>query len=271
MRRLTRVPLVNAIAAVCLAATACATSPSAGSAPDAATPSAPAASTLPPTSITVSAAASLTDVFPAIASSFAQQYPHITVTFNFAGSNALVEQLRAGAPVDVIATASQDTMRTAVRGGWAAAPTVFARNTMVIATPPDNPAGVSSIRDLESSRVLTAVCAPAVPCGQAADLLFARNEVSVTPVTEELDVRAVLGKVIADQVDAGIVYATDARAAGSTVTAIAIDAASNVITDYPIATVSYSAKQEPAQAFVDFVLTTSAAQETLRAAGFTTP
>lgn len=264
-------PLISALAAVCLAAPACATSPSAGSAPDAAVPSASASSALAPTSITVSAAASLTDVFPAIASSFTQRYPHITVTFNFAGSNALVEQLRAGAPVDVIATASQDTMRAAVRGGWAATPTVFATNTMVIATPPGNPAGVSSIRDLESTRILTAVCAPAVPCGQAANRLFARNKVAVTPVTEELDVRAVLGKVIADQVDAGIVYATDARAAGSTVTAIAIEAASNVITDYPIATVAYSAHQAPAQAFVDFVLTASAAQETLRAAGFTTP
>lgn len=255
MRRFAHAPLIGAMVTVCLAATACAHSPSA----------------LPPTSITVSAAASLTDVFPAIATAFAQRYPHITVTFTFAGSNALVEQLRAGAPVDVIATASDETMRAAVQGGWAAQPTVFAQNTMAIATPPGNPAGVSSIRDLESSRVLTAVCAPAVPCGQAADLLFARNTVTVTPVTEELDVRAVLGKVIADQVDAGVVYATDARAAGSMVTTVAIEAADNVITDYPIATVTYSANPSSAQAFVDFVLTASAARTTLRAAGFTTP
>jgi molybdate transport system substrate-binding protein len=265
------VPVISAMVAVCLTATACAAPTQSGSTPVAALPSESAASQLPRTSITVSAAASLTDVFPAIATSFAQRYPHITVTFNFAGSNALVEQLRAGAPVDVIATASEETMRVAVRGGWAAQPTVFAQNTMVIATPPGNPAGVSSIRDLELSRVLTAVCAPAVPCGQAADRLFARNNVTVTPVTEELDVRGVLGKVMADQVDAGIVYATDARAAGSMVTAIVIEAADNVITDYPIATVTYSANQSSAQAFVDFVLTASAARTTLRVAGFTTP
>ncbi len=232
----------------------------------------PAVAALPRTTITVSAAASLTEVFPVIAQAFNNRYPKLSVRFNFGGSNSLIEQLRAGAPVDVVATASELTMWTAIRGGWASPkPLLFAKNTMVIATPAGNPARIKTLTDLESANVLTAVCAIEVPCGLATRRLFSINSVSVRPVTKELDVRAVLGKVIADQVDAGIIYTTDARSAGRSVTAIPIPGRKNITTRYPIATVTYSTKQKAAQAFVDYVRYSASAQSILRTWGFGKP
>jgi len=232
----------------------------------------PAVAALPATTITVSAAASLTDVFPVIAQAFSTRYPRLSVQFNFGGSNALVEQLRAGAPVDVLATASEPTMWAAIRGGWVSStPLLFARNSMVIAAPAGNPARIAALSDLQSPNVLTAVCAIEVPCGLAAQRLFSVNNVTVTPVTKELDVRSVLGKVIADQVDAGIVYSTDAKSAGKAVTTIKIPASKNVTTTYPIALVTDSSKRKAATAFIDYVRYSTSAQSILRAWGFSKP
>lgn len=229
----------------------------------------PKPSTAPSGTITVSAAASLTDVFPVIAAAFEKRYPQIDVTFNFGSSSALVEQIRAGAPADVLATASELTMTRAVAGRLVSRPLLFAKNTMMIATPPGNPAGVRSLADLP--RVSVALCEVAVPCGTAARDLFAQNGITVTPVTRELDVRAVLGKVMADQVDAGIVYVTDVRSAGRKVTGVPIPASQNVTTTYPIAVVADSRQQAAAKAFVDYVRFTPSAQGILRAWGFAKP
>ncbi len=229
----------------------------------------PKPSTAPSGTITVSAAASLTDVFPVIAAAFEKAHPQIDVTFNFGSSSALVEQLRAGAPADVLATASQSTMAKALSSRLVSRASPFAGNTMMIATPPGNPAGVRSLTDL--SRVSVALCEVAVPCGTAARDLFAKNGITVTPVTRELDVRAVLGKVMADQVDAGIVYVTDVRAAGRKVTGVPIPSSRNVTTTYPIAVVADSRQQAAARAFVDYVRLNPSAQGILRASGFAKP
>lgn len=221
--------------------------------------------------ITVSAAASLTDVFPVIARAFSVRYPGVTVKFNFGGSSALVEQISAGAPVDVLATASEPTMAKAVAAGRASHPLLFAKNTMAIAMPPDNPARIRGIADLARPGVLVAACAVAVPCGTAARDLFAKNGVTVTPVTLELDVRAVLGKVMAGEVDAGVVYVTDVRAVGSRVSAVFIPSDRNATTTYPIATVTGAPNPLAAKAFVDYVRFTPSAQGILRAYGFARP
>ncbi|MCX6432682.1 MAG: molybdate ABC transporter substrate-binding protein [Actinobacteria bacterium] len=230
-----------------------------------------AATAAPVGTITVSAASSLTDVFPVIAAAFEKRFPGTTVRFNFGGSSALVEQVNAGAPVDVLATASEPTMWKAVNAGHAGRPLLFAKNTMAIAMPPGNSAGVTSLSDLSRTDVITAACAVAVPCGSAARDLFARNGVTVRPVTFELDVRGVLGKVMADEVDAGIVYVTDVRAAGSAVTSVAIPADRNVTTTYPIAAVISSANPVTAKAFVAYVRYSRSAQGILRAYGFARP
>lgn len=226
---------------------------------------------IPAATITVSAAASLTDVFPVIAQAFSKRYPQLKVTFNFASSNSLVEQIRAGAPADVLATADEAVMWKATEAGLTARPLLFARNTMAIATPKGNPAGIASIADLQDPRVTVAVCADKVPCGVLASRLFQKNGLAIDPVTRELDVRGVLGKVIADQVDAGIVYATDVAAFPDDVTGIRIPSANNVTTNYPIATVVDSRNAQAAKAFVDYVRYSSSAQRILRAWGFTKP
>jgi molybdate transport system substrate-binding protein len=229
----------------------------------------PTSPSIPASTITVSAASSLTDVLPVIATAFEKRYPQIDVRFNFGGSPALVEQIRAGAPADVLATASEATMGKAVSAGLVGRPLLFAKNTMMIATPPGNPARVKSLADLP--KVSVALCEVAVPCGTEARDLFAKNGITVTPVTRELDVRAVLGKVMADQVDAGIVYVTDVKSVGSKVTGVAIPANQNVTTTYPIATVRESSQQAAAKAFVDYVRFTPSAQGILRAWGFARP
>lgn len=239
-------------------------------APSGAAPSTtPTAPTIPAGTITVSAASSLTDVFPVIAAAFEKRYPQVDVRFNFGGSPALVEQIRAGAPADVLATASESTMAKAVGAGLVGRPLLFAKNTMMIATPPGNPARVRSLADLP--RVTVALCEVTVPCGTAARDLLARNSIAVSPVTRELDVRAVLGKVMADQVDAGIVYVTDVKSVGSKVTGVAIPTSQNVTTTYPIATVRDSSQQAAAKAFVDYVRFSTSAQGILRAWGFAKP
>lgn len=227
--------------------------------------------TQPSGAITVSAASSLTTVFPVIAVAFTKKFPGVTVKFNFGGSSALVEQVNAGAPVDVLATASEPTMWKAVNAGHAGLPLLFAKNTMAIAMPLDNPANISSLKDLQKPGVLVAECDEAVPCGAAARDLLKLNGVTVTPVTRELDVRAVLGKVVQGEVDAGIVYATDVRAARGRITSVPIPADRNVTTTYPIATVVGSANPVAARAFVSYVRYTASAQGLLRAYGFARP
>lgn len=232
---------------------------------------APSARQQPQGTVTVSAAASLTDVMPVIARAFEERFPGTTVRFNFGGSNALVEQIRSGAPVDVLITASEPTMWKAVDAGTVGRPLILARNSMAIALPPGNRAGVTSLQDLQRPGVLTAVCAPSVPCGAAATALFEKNRVSVSPVTQELDVRAVLGKVMADEVDAGIVYVTDVRAAGDKVTSVAIPASRNVTTTYPIARVTDAPNPTAAASFVAYARYTPSVQGILRAYGFARP
>ena len=266
MRRRIAAGIGSLVAAVALIATApLASATTRSDSPD------PRIAALPRTTITVSAAASLTDVFPVIARAFSTRYPNINVTFNFAGSNALVEQLRSGAPVDVIATASEPTMWKAVDAGWANRPVLFAKNAMAVALPRGNPGRVRTLGSLADPSVSVALCNVAVPCGAATRDLLARNGLSVNPVTKELDVRAVLAKVEADEVDAGIVYVTDIRAAGARISSLLIPASRNVTTTYPIATVSSSAHPQAARAFVDYVRNSTSAQGILRAWGFGRP
>jgi len=243
----------------------------AGASTSAAAPDGPMAPPVVTGTITVSAAASLTNVLPVIAQAFMKKYPGTTVKFNFGGSSALVEQINAGAPVDVLATASEPTMWKAVNAGHAGVPLLFAKNTMAIAMPPGNPKGISQLSDLQNPGVQVAVCAVPVPCGIAARDLFKLNGITVKPVTQELDVRAVLGKVMADEVDAGIVYVTDVKSVGDKVTSVTIPAANNVTTTYPIAPVVGAPNVVAARAFVAYVRFTPSAQGILRAYGFAKP
>ena len=162
-------------------------------------------------------------------------------------------------------------MEIAARAGaLGEAPVLFASNTLVIVVPPGNPAAVVSIRDLARPSVKVALCAPAVPCGAAAERALGAAGLRVPPVTWERDVKAVLAKVMLGEVDAGLVYATDARAAGERVVAIPFAETALARNAYPIAIVKGSRNPEAARAFVELVLS-DAGRAALAGAGFDAP
>lgn len=186
--------------------------------------------------------------------------------FSFGGSNALVDQLVGGAPADVFAAASTTTMDRAVAEGVVEGePVRFATNVLVLVTPPGNPAGITGLDDsLDGAKLV--VCAPEVPCGQAAAALAATAGTTLAPVSEESAVTDVLGKVTSGEADVGLVYATDAAAAGDTVTTIDIPASAQHVNEYWIAAVR-DGDGAAAASFIDLVIGQQG-QDLLAARGF---
>jgi molybdate transport system substrate-binding protein len=221
---------------------------------DSTQPAAPAGSGGLSGTVTVFAAASLTESFGTLGKQFEAAHPGVTVRFNFAASSALATSIGQGAPADVFASASAKTMQTVVDGGDAADPATFARNAMEIAVPPDNPAGVTALADLAKPGLTLALGQEQVPCGATARTVLDRARLTVRPVTYGADVKAVLTAVQLGEVDAGIVYRTDVRAAGAKVRGIEIPAAQNASTSYPIATLTDAPNEAAAAAFVAYVL-----------------
>lgn len=227
--------------------------------------------------LTVFAAASLTDVFEEVATSFEEENPEVEVTFNFAGSSELAQQINSGAPADVFAAANTETMDQVVEGegldsDWAAENgedgRVFVTNNLQIAVPPDNPAGIEDLDDLAEDDVDVAFCAEEVPCGSATVTALEAADLDITPVTLEEDVRAVLTKVELGEVDAGLVYATDVISAGDRVEGLDFPESEEAINDYPIGVLSASGDPDLAAAWVEFVTTEGA--PVLQDAGFGT-
>ncbi|MHA7238479.1 molybdate ABC transporter substrate-binding protein [Arthrobacter sp. TMS1-12-1] len=220
-------------------------------------------------SITVFAAASLTAAFTDLAGQFEAAYPGTEVALTFAGSSDLATQITEGAPADVFASADAGTMAK-VADLLAADPVYIAGNTLQLAVPPDNPAGITSLADAAKPGVKTVVCAPQVPCGAAAATVEEAAGVDLAPVSEESSVTDVLGKVTSGEADAGLVYVTDVRAAGDAVRGIDLPEAAGAVTTYPIAALAGSSDARTAQEFVDFVAGPSG-QSVLGAAGFGAP
>lgn len=220
--------------------------------------------------ITVFAAASLTGAFTKLGQQFQAAHEGDTVKFSFGPSSGLATQITSGAPADVFASASPTNMQQVVSAGDASNPQSFAKNTGEVAVPPNNPAKVTSVRDLAKSSVKVALCQPQVPCGKVTAQVFKNVGITVKPVTLQADVKSVLTQVETGNVDAGMVYVTDVMAAGSKVTGVTIPANDNASTLYPIATVSSSREKSIANAFVSYVLS-PAGQSVLTAAGFEKP
>ena len=204
--------------------------------------------------VTVLAAASLTEAFTAIGTQFEQLNPNLEVTFSFGGSSSLAQQIVSGAPADVFAAASPATMET-VTGADAATgtPVTFARNQLVIAVPKGNPGGLTSLAALAGSGVKVALCAEQVPCGAAAQQALSAAGVRLTPVTLEQDVKAALAKVKLGEVDAALVYRTDARAAAADVDGVEFPGSARATNDYPIVALKDAPNPAGAAAFVAFV------------------
>ena len=223
-----------------------------------------------PRTLTVYAASSLTTAFEEIGEVFEAEHEGVGVEFSFAGSSDLVAQIQQGAPADVFASADESNMDKLVADGLAAGdPVVFATNTLRIAVPPGNPAGVTSLQDLEGDLDVV-VCAPEVPCGAAAKQAADNVGVLLRPVSEEQSVTDVLGKVASGEADAGLVYVTDVIAAGDSVEGVAFPEAEYVVNRYPIVPEVDAEEPDLAQDFVDLV-TGDEGRRVLREAGFGPP
>ncbi len=208
--------------------------------------------------LTVLAAASLTDAMAdlgdAFASATAEVHPGLSLQFSFGPSSALATQLLAGAPADVFASADEASMARAVAGGAVTAtPEIFARNELTLAVPAGNPGGVSGLEDLARDDLLVGLCAEQVPCGRLARELLARTGVIPALATNETDVRSLLTKIEANELDAGLVYRSDIGAAEGWVEGIDVPGADQVVALYPIAPLEASKVPDLAEDFVAFV------------------
>lgn len=206
------------------------------------------------TELRVLAASSLTDAFDALEQTYEDAHPDVDVVLSYGSSSSLAGQLIAGAPADVIATADTVTMADVEAADLlAGAAQPFATNTPALVTPAGNPADVRGLGDLADPDVLVALCVPAAPCGGAAQRLLDQAGVQVSPVTEEDNVRGVLTKVVAGEVDAGLVYRTDALAAGADVEDVDVPGSAEVVTTDPIAVLADAEQPDLAEAWVDLV------------------
>jgi molybdate transport system substrate-binding protein len=222
-------------------------------------------------SITVFAAASLKKSFTQIGERFKTDNPGSSVEFNFAGSADLVVQLVQGASADVFASADDNNMVKAEQAELVEGkPVDFASNTLTIVTAPGNPKQVASFADLIKPGLSVVVCADEVPCGSATDKIEKATNTVLQPVSEESSVTDVLNKVTSGQADAGVVYVTDALAAGDKVTAVNFVESSAAVNAYPIAVMKDAAKPDVAKKFVDLV-TGEYGQKVLSDAGFAKP
>jgi molybdate transport system substrate-binding protein len=247
------------------------TSPGAGGGSASGSASAAPSATQVSGSITVLAAASLTEAFGSIGRQFEQAHPGATVRFSFGSSATLATQANQGAPADVFAAADQRTMATvSAAGNTAHQPTVFATNTLQIAVPAGNPAKITGLPDLANPKNKVALCARQVPCGAAAQAVFEKAGLTPAPVSYEADVKAALQKVEQNEVDAALVYRTDVISAGDTVQGIEVPDADQVINRYPIAILKQSPNPAGAESFDAFVRSPTG-KAALRRAGFGTP
>jgi molybdate transport system substrate-binding protein len=237
---------------------------------------------LEPAELNVFAAASLTEAFNEMGQTFSAEHPGVTLTFNFAGSQQLAQQLGQGAPADIFASANKSQMKIAIDASRVVSGTekTFVRNGLVVIFPTDNPAGITQLQDLAKPGIKIILAAKEVPVGQYSldflgkaitDTTFSptyMDDVLKNVVSYEENVRAVLTKIALGEGDVGIVYTSDIAGDGADkVGRLDIPENLNTIATYPIATVSDSAAPTQAQAFVDYVLS-PAGQAVLEKYGF---
>ncbi len=273
MRRLRVSGLLLPLLVIAVTLAAC--SPAAEAAPASPVPPTPA-----PRTLTVFAAASLTGSFTEIGNAFEAANPGVTVTLNFAGSQALRTQIEQGASADIFASADHKNMDTMVGENLIAEGKYqdFATNQLVVILPPNNPAAIQSLQDLAKPGLKLDLADASVPAGNYARQVLANlgkdpaygsdfsDKVLANVVSNEADVKQVVSKVDLGEADAGIVYVTDAQAAPDLQT-VAIPASFNVIAKYPIAIIAKSPNADLAAGFVAYVLSADG-QAILKKYGF---
>lgn len=225
---------------------------------------APAGATSGATRLTVFAAASLTEAFQSFDRNEA---------YSFAGSNTLAAQIQQGAPADVFASASPQYTQDLYRRKLVEKPVTFASNRLVLIVPRSNPAGLMSVYDLSRKDVKLVIAAPAVPVGSYTRTVLRKlglSPVLAKVVSQESDVKGVVGKVALGQADAGFVYVTDVKPVAGQVTAIRIPAWAQARVRYEIAVVAGSSQKAAARAWIKRVLGRQG-QAALARAGFGRP
>lgn len=218
-------------------------------------------------SVTVFAAASLTESFNDLQAALKTSTPGLSLTYSFAGSGALVTQVQQGAPADVIATADTSSMQKLTDAGLVEAPATFARNKLEILVEPGNPKAITGLSDLSRTDIKLVLEDETVPAGKYAAQALGAAGVTVNPVSKEADVKSAVAKVTSGEADVTIVYVTDVNAAGSKGQGVEIPDAQNVVATYPIAIVKATHDHVAAAAFVEAVVNGSG-QAALSSHGF---
>ncbi|WP_245677504.1 molybdate ABC transporter substrate-binding protein [Nocardia acidivorans] len=221
--------------------------------------------------VTVFAAASLTETFTKLGKDFEAAHPGVKVVYSFGGSSALAEQIKQGAPADVFASAAPANMQQVVDAGDVTGqPATFVSNRLEIAVPKGNPGHITGLADFGKSDPKLALCAEQVPCGAAAKKVFETAGITPQPDTREQDVKAALTKVTLGEVDAALVYRTDVQAAGDKVEGIDFPESTKAVNTYPIAPLAKAPNTAAANAFVTFIKSDQA-KKVFVSAGFDTP
>lgn len=225
----------------------------------------------PSGTVTVLAAASLTEPFEELADELHETYPELETVLSFGPSSGLAEQVRSGAPADILATASTTTMEPVVDAGdVAGAPRIFARNSLVLVVPSGNPAGVTSLDDLARAEPRIALCEPQVPCGAAAQDVLEAAEIVAAPDTLATDVKEALALVTLGEVDAALVYGSDAVSAGDAIEVVDDPRTEAAMNDYPVAVLSDAPNPGAARAVAD-AIAGEPGRSILARAGFLAP
>ncbi len=258
--------LFSLLVAFTLALAACApAAPATSGSVATAVPTAAPAATSAPRTLTVFAAASLTGSFTEIGKNFEAANPGVTVTFNFAGSQALRTQIEQGDPADVFASADHKNMDPLVTENLVASDQDFGTNLLTVILPPKNPANIQTLQDLAKPGLKLVFEDASVPAGNYTRQILTNMsndptygtdfsaKVLANVVSNETDVKQVVAKVDQGEADAGVVYVTDALAAPD-LQSIAIPVNYNVVAHYPIAALEKAPNPELAAAFVAYVL-----------------
>lgn len=221
--------------------------------------------------LNVFAASSLTAAFTETGEELEAANEGLTIENNFAGSQALVTQIEQGAPADVFASADEKNMQRLVDQDLVETPQVFVKNKLQIAVAPGNPKNIETLADTQKDGVLLVLADEEVPAGKYAREAYENAGLPAPdPVSNELDVKAVMQKLTSGEVDAVVVYVTDVIAAGNKVEGVDIPEEDNVVATYPIAVLKASKNQAAAQAYVDAIVSGDG-QIILQANGFLPP
>lgn len=218
--------------------------------------------------LVVFAAASLLNAFQEVGEHFKEQHPGLEVTFNFAGSQQLVQQLNQGAEADVFASADAETMDRVISNGQVltGSQQVFAHNQLVVVLPKGSKGEIENIVGLTRPGLRLVIAGEDVPAGKYTRQFLQKasrdpalgadfaNRVLANVISYETAVRGVYNKVIIGEADAGVVYQSDVSGDEDRVDILEIPSDLNILAEYYIAPVSTAPQKNLAEAFIQFVL-----------------